>query len=443
MTIEIKAIHISGAKKIIVDKESIISLKYLRDVVVKCYDISNISAMKLSYLEGEEWYHLEKDEEVQQVIEKHLHIYVWDECLSAHFPDIKVNILKYDRRSTKPFATYIMPLDSGRKFNLRHLLSTINMHVLIQDSNKEDILIAENDDGKSAKAWMPGGEYTFRAKAEDTIARKHEFSSKMDIFQVYSDFGIVKEESLWLPDIKSIIVLPSNYIVSLIELYGSYDTMRVERSRRFLVTLLMLHALEIVDSKTGTLCIDEETPLNIVKTVINSDGKAENVQYNGKLDLVIGHSKDGMNMPSDASLLVVEVKAESTFNTSYAQTLSEAASLMHIRKLEKRGKNGSGGPIFMIQTDGERWKFSQLYEEDDGDGDRLLKVQYSDVYSLQIKGEGIEDTAIRIISWLVYLIGLSKTSSPRVIAKMNTCNNNVEHRKSIFGQTTTETTLNI
>ena len=49
-----------------------------------------------------------ENEEVQQVIEKHLHIYVWDKCLSAHFPDIKVNILKYDRRSTKPFATYIM-----------------------------------------------------------------------------------------------------------------------------------------------------------------------------------------------------------------------------------------------------------------------------------------------------------------------------------------------
>ena len=58
----------------------------------------------------------------------------------------------------------------------------LTTHV-IQDSNKEDILIAENDDGKSAKAWMPGGELLV--------------SSKMDIFQVYS----VKEESQ-LPDIE-------------------------------------------------------------------------------------------------------------------------------------------------------------------------------------------------------------------------------------------------
>ena len=83
MTIEIKNYSYkwskekySGAKKSIVDKESIISLKYLRDGVVKCYDISNIAAMKLSYLEGEEWYHLEKTRKFNKLL-KNISIYMY------------------------------------------------------------------------------------------------------------------------------------------------------------------------------------------------------------------------------------------------------------------------------------------------------------------------------------------------------------------------------
>ena len=104
----------------------------------------------------------------------------------------------------------------------------------------------------------------------------------MNILVVRDDFGIKFDDTLWLFS-GEMIEFPG----ALLETLAKYNTLRLEASRRTIVSLFLHYAISTVAKGKEQLCIDEETPLAIVYR----NGDAKNVRYSGPVDFVIGHSK--------------------------------------------------------------------------------------------------------------------------------------------------------
>jgi hypothetical protein len=231
----------------------------------------------------------------------------------------------------------------------------------------------------------------------------------MNIITVRDDFGINFDDTVWTYDVDTPMRYPEA-LAETIGLFAEFNTLRLEPSRRSIVSLFLHYSISVVPTQTSKLCIDEETPLAIVRQVIRN-GESKNIRYHGPVDFVIGHSKMLSTMPNDAAVLVIETKKSDTFDESLPQVVAQAAALLFFRREQKppRGVNGSGGPIYFIRTDGERWIFSKL-TCDEG----FLKVQHSDEVKLNIRQNEIESETIQVIfDWLRYVITSGRDSSPR------------------------------
>jgi hypothetical protein len=314
-------------------------------------------------------------------------------------------------KATKnPFKTITLDLQDGRIY-LRSLIIDEGFTELRRMDT--DTLLQQGEDGYSIQAWQPGETYRLRFKKNSSVDIDVSFSEKakekMNIITVRDDFGICFDDTLWTYDADTPMKYPEA-LAETIGLFAEFNTLRLEPSRRSIVSLFLHYSISVVPTQTSKLCIDEETPLAIVRQVIRN-GESKNIRYHGPVDFVIGHSKMLSTMPNDAAVLVIETKKTDTFDESLPQVVAQAAALLFFRREQKppRGVNGSGGPIYFIRTDGERWIFSKL-TCDEG----FLKVQHSDEVKLNIRQNKIESETVQVIfDWLRYIITSGRDSSPR------------------------------
>ena len=290
-------------------------------------------------------------------------------------PNSKANFELLAWKATrKPYKTVALDLIDGR-IPLRAILKEegiINFYRM--DFDGLVLLLADND-GFSIQKWANNQTYRLKVKAGNSIDIETTFSEKdpekMNILIVRDDFNITFDDTLWECSNESI-----QFPVALsqaLALFAQFNTLRLEQSRRSIVSLFLHFAISTISEGKSKLCIDEETPLAILRNVIR-EGVPKTVRYSGPVDFVIGHSKMASNMPKDAAVMVIVTKKSDTFDGSLPQVTAQAAALLFFRRGMKppRGLNGSGGPIIFIRTDGERWIFSKMTCEEG-----VPKVQHS------------------------------------------------------------------
>ena len=274
-----------------------------------------------------------------------------------------------------------------------------------------------DDDGYSTDKWENGQTYKLRVKGTTSVDIDLPFSEKnrekMSVFSVRNDFGIQIDRSPWqFSDDDTLCSFSSELITvppALIETLALYAEFNTQKSRRSIVSLFLHCAISTVLEGKKKLCIDEETPLSIIRSV-ERYGERKNVRYSGPVDFVIGHSKTDRNMPEDSAVMVIEVKKNDTFDDCLPQAMAQAASLLYFRRgmTPPRGLNGSGGPIVFIRTDGERWIFSKMTCKDG-----VPTVQHSEEFKINISQTKIEnDTVQCIFNWIRYAITIGRESSP-------------------------------
>ncbi|EPZ36782.1 hypothetical protein O9G_005557 [Rozella allomycis CSF55] len=71
-------------------------------------------------------------------------------------------------------------------------------------------------------------------------------------------------------------------------------------------------------------------------------------------------------MPLDPSAFVLEVKQPATMRNAKGHALAQSFAAPNLKKSNNRGLNGSGGPVVIVQTDGEPRIFSQMTAIDKG-----------------------------------------------------------------------------
>lgn len=317
-------------------------------------------------------------------------------------------------KAKNPFQTLKLELVDGRLY-LRTLLQENGFAELYWiDSTGGNVLVQQHESGFSIHVWEVGKTYKLRVKTSVAVDIDIKFSEKdkdkLNIFNVQEDFKITFDKPAWnIGDLDEKLDCPSE-LVKAIELFAKFNTLRLETSRRTIVSLFIHFATAAIPEGPKMLCVDEGTPLTITQRV-NRDGEYKNVRYHGPVDFVIGHSKTGDLMPKDAGLFVIETKTSETFSQSLAQVVAQAAALLLYRrsKIPARGLNGSGGPIHFVRTDGEHWIFSRMTCEDS-----KLKVRHSAEYKVNIKDNHVEIDKIQVIfDWLRFVIKNSRDSSPR------------------------------
>jgi hypothetical protein len=203
--------------------------------------------------------------------------------------------------------------------------------------------------------FKPGNQVKQKNSSVDIdVSFSEKDKEKMNIITVRDDFGICFDDTLWTCNVDTPMKYP-RALAETIGLFAEFNTLRVEPSRRSIVSLFLHYSISVVSTQTSKLCIDEETPLAIVRQVIRN-GESKNIRYHGPVDFVIGHSKMLSTMPNDAAVLVIETKKTDTFDESLPQVVAQAAALLFFRREQEppRGVHGSGGPIYFIRTDGER-----------------------------------------------------------------------------------------
>ena len=319
------------------------------------------------------------------------------------------------KATIRPFRFIRVDLNEGR-IALKALSEILSLKEKIKEFYRidavGDVILLADEDGFSIQKWISGQTYKLRVKTSTSVDIEIPFSEKdqekMNIITVRDDFNIQIDGNPWLFSGDS-TGFPDALIQTL-ALYAQFNTLRLEASRRSIVSLFLHYAISTIAEGKSKLCIDEETPLAIVRKV-DRDGVEKNVRYSGPVDFVIGHSKLLSNMPKDAAVIVIETKKSDTFDGSLPQVLAQAAALLFFRQAMKppRGLNGSGGPIVFIRSDGERWIFSKLTSEN---GART--VQHSAEFKLNICLNKIEkDTVQQIFNWIRYAITVGRDSSPR------------------------------
>ena len=315
-------------------------------------------------------------------------------------------------KSTKnPYKSVVLNLKNGRIYLRGLLLDEVAIKILKCGT---DELLQQDESGFSIQSWESGSIYQLRIKKRTSVDIDISFSekdkTKINIMSVRDDFGIVFDNQLLTLDNELDNIPFPAALSETIGLYAKFNTLRLESTRRSIASLFLHYSISTVPNLGNKLCIDEESPLSLVKQV-SRDGESKIAKYHGPVDFVIGHSKLMTRMPNDAAVIVIEIKKSDTFSESLHQVVAQAASLLLFRKeqIPPRGLNGSGGPIFFVRTDGERWIFSKLFKDD-----RSLRVQHSHEVKLNILEDKIESEKIQeIFDWLRFLIKSGRDSSPR------------------------------
>jgi hypothetical protein len=273
---------------------------------------------------------------------------------------------------------------------------------------KSNVVLPCDSVGNTQKSWIPGKSYNLRARRSEHVDYDIGFSDNMDIFQVDSDFHIV-DDSIPLSLEISEYISPPDYLIEILQVFAQYNTMRLEASRRFVVSLFIHLAIKQVPPGKKALCIDEETQLSVTMEVVR-DGEVKVARYHGPIDMVIAHSEKDGGIPKDAAVLIFEIKKADTFAASLPQATAQASSALLIRKATNRGVLGSGGPIHFVRTDGNKWIFSKVHSSGGGN----LIVQHSKSMSLWDQQDVLQLEMVPVVfSWLIKVIEKSRDSSPR------------------------------
>jgi hypothetical protein len=185
----------------------------------------------------------------------------------------------FARKATKnPFKTITLDLQDGHIY-LRSLL--IDEGFTESRRMDTDTLLQQDEHGYSIQSWQSDETYRLRFKKNSSIDIDVSFSEKdkekMNIITVRDDFGINFDDTLWTYDVDT----PMRYPEALAETIGliaQFNTLRLEPSRRSIVSLFLHYSISKVPTQTSKLCIDEETPLAIVRQVIRN-GESKNIRY--------------------------------------------------------------------------------------------------------------------------------------------------------------------
>ena len=327
-------------------------------------------------------------------------------------PNEKATFQLYSWKAKKrPFKVITLQLDEAR-IPLKTLLQAENITHLYQIDVDGEICLLADEDGFSVQKWTNGQTYKLRVKSSTSVDIEITFSEKdhekMNILSVRDDFSIKFEKTPWLFSGDSIEVPVA--LTQTLALFAQFNTLRLEASRRSIVSVFLHFAISTVSEGKSKLCIDEETPLAITRNV-DRNGELKTVRYSGPVDFVIGHSKMQSNMPRDAAVMAIETKKSETFDRSLSQVVAQAAALLYYRRGVKppRGLEGSGGPIVFIRTDGERWIFSKMTCKEG-----VPIVQHSNEFNLDICQNNIQnDTVQQVFNWITHAITIGRDSSPR------------------------------
>ncbi|KAI3650597.1 hypothetical protein MP228_004078 [Amoeboaphelidium protococcarum] len=196
-------------------------------------------------------------------------------------------------------------------------------------------------------------------------------------------------------------------------LLSARHTLNAENSRRTIIELNLLFALEEVDKDNCFLILDGELKIKVIREVGNiydDDDQSQRVEYSGPLDFAIGQSKKGTQIPHDTTLFVVEAKQKpSTFeHEGFAQVLAQAASAVCIRRKQKRGRDDY--KTFWIYTDGERWCMG--YVRPDLTRKNAMLYGRTAIYTASMRDFKI-DKCIRVYKRVVQMVRLAYNSIAR------------------------------
>lgn len=152
----------------------------------------------------------------------------------------------------------------------------------------ELVLLLSDTDGLSIQKWVSRQKYRLKVKAGNSIDIETNFSEKdqekMNIVIVRDDFNIQFDNTIWESTNES-----TEFPAALSEtlaLFAQYNTLRLEPSRRSILSLFIHYAISTIPTGKSMLCIDEETQLAIVRSVTR-EGTPKTVRYSGAVDFII------------------------------------------------------------------------------------------------------------------------------------------------------------
>ncbi|EPZ36071.1 hypothetical protein ROZALSC1DRAFT_26931 [Rozella allomycis CSF55] len=314
--------------------------------------------------------------------------------------------------ATKPYKKITLMLVHG-KIYLKSLLEDEEASEIFLKNGHKQVKLQYDSNGLSVKTWRPDETYHLIVKKplsvdiQITFSEKNE--AKLNVLIVKNDFNLEFHDSEWT---MSADYAPVDIPIGLCEALkamGEFNSLRKEMSRRSVVSVFIHFVLSSIPQGKAKLCVDEEPLFQIVRECMRDDG-TKHVQYSGPLDFVIGHSRVAEIMPSDAAVIVVETKKSDAFDKSLPQALAQAATVMHYRRSKKKGENGSGGPVYFVRTDAERWIFSRIIMINGS-----ATAQHSREYRVDLRKltESKVASANEIFNWIRFLIQSGRDSSPR------------------------------
>jgi hypothetical protein len=227
---------------------------------------------------------------------------------------------------------------------------------------------------------------------------------------VVQDFGLVEEDGNWKFNYDENVEFPQE-LQKTLEYMGKRHTLKAENSRRVLIELNILFAVEVVDPAASFLIMDGELGIDITREVqYDEDQPLQRIKYSGPLDFAVGHSKKGAQIPPDTALLIFEVKNRMGFEKGFAQVLAQTASIVCIRR--KLGRGHGEYKSYFMYTNGERWVMG--YVRPDPQDERVMNFGRSEEFTASVKAPYFNvDKCVELFKRIVGLVNLAYNSTPR------------------------------
>ncbi|KAI3637837.1 hypothetical protein MIR68_004486 [Amoeboaphelidium protococcarum] len=288
-----------------------------------------------------------------------------------------------------------------------------NVYLWKDDGNMT--LLVYDESGFWSTTTFENSSYSLKVKETKDIDRMENFST-VTMDQVIQDFGLEDEDDNWdLHCDGSNVIFPGE-LEKALTLLSARHTLNAENSRRTIIELNLLFALEEVDKQKQFFILDGQLKIKVIREVgiidddDDDDDQSQRVEYSGPLDFAIGQSKKGAQIPHDTTLFVVEAKQKpSTFeHEGFAQVLAQAASAVCIRRKNQRGRDDYR--TFWIYTDGERWCMG--YVRPDLTRTNAMKYGRTAIYSASMRDFKI-DKCINVYKRVVQMVRLAYNSTPR------------------------------
>ena len=310
------------------------------------------------------------------------------------------------RKRSTPYETLTTNLIDN-KLPLRSLLHSKHLsEIWLWDSDGSQItLLYDERDGFSYQNFSNNETYDVKTQPISTeikITRNESFS-KVTLDTVLNDFSLKLETNELKIEPKNPVKSLPGAFLTVLELFEKFSVLHSENSRRSLVEMYTLFAINEVDKNQGFLKLDAELKMTITREINRGGDSTEFVEYSGPLDFVVGHSMTD-RIPKDTALILVEAKRRATFDEGLAQALAQASTVLSIRREKKRGKNRYF--TYWIYTDGEKWCMG--YVRPDGEN---IKYGKTEEYKASIRNQK-EEAILELFNYVVELVAMSRMSTP-------------------------------